>query len=97
MSDDKPKLCFDKDYKIRILDPAKAAHAEDLNKECGGFIESIDNFICHVIAQMMSLFLSEISSFNSKINGLVEVLEQHAKKIDDQKLRVGKDESLFWG
>lgn len=30
----------------------------------------------------------EISSFNGKINGLVAVLELHAKRIDEQKLRV---------
>jgi hypothetical protein len=38
--DDKPKICFDKDYKIRILDPEKAAHAEELNTECASFVES---------------------------------------------------------
>jgi hypothetical protein len=37
---------------------------------------------------MYSLSHSEISSFNAKINGLVEVLELHAKRIDDQKLKV---------
>ena len=30
----------------------------------------------------------EIGSFNGKINDLVEVLEQHAVRIDEQKLRV---------
>ena len=38
--DDKPKICFDKDYGIRILDPAKAEHAEELNEECSKFVES---------------------------------------------------------
>lgn len=40
MADEKPKICFDKEYKIRILDPAKAEHAEELNTECSGFVES---------------------------------------------------------
>lgn len=38
--DDRPKICFDKDYKIRVLDPTKAAQAEELSAECGSFVES---------------------------------------------------------
>ena len=49
MADDKPKLCFDKEYKIRILDPAKYDHAEELNKECTGFVESKCNNIKIII------------------------------------------------
>ena len=32
----------------------------------------------------------EIGSFNGKINELVDVLEQHAVRIDEQKLRVSQ-------
>ena len=89
--DDKPKISFDKEYKIRILDPAKAEHAEELNTECSGFVESMAPYrhtlYPHTLTRLFIL-ISEIADFNGKINGLVEVLEQHAKRIDDQKLRV---------
>lgn len=36
-----------------------------------------------------SNFVEKISSFNEKVNTLVNVLDQHANRIDAQKLRVG--------
>jgi hypothetical protein len=38
--DDRPKISFDKDYKIRVLDPAKVAQAQELSTECESFVES---------------------------------------------------------
>jgi Intraflagellar transport complex B, subunit 20 len=67
--DDKVKICFDKDYKIKALDPEKFQRGEDLEKECG-------------------VFTDKISAFGEKVNGLVNILEQHAAKIDNQKLKV---------
>ena len=65
---EKVKICFDKEYKVRILDPVKFAHAESLEKECETFIDKVSNF-------------------NDKINSLVDVLETHATRIDDRKLK----------
>ena len=69
MMDDKVKIVFDKEYKIRALDPVKFEKGEALEKECGNFVE-------------------KISSFNEKVNTLVDVLDLHANRIDSQKLRV---------
>jgi len=66
--DDKVKISFDGDYKLRILEDSKFKQAEDLEKECSTFVEKISNF-------------------NGKVSSLVEVLEQHASRIDKQKLR----------
>lgn len=63
------KICFDKEYKIRVYDPVKFQKSEELEKECANFVE-------------------KISSFNEKVNTLVDVLDQHANRIDAQKLRV---------
>jgi len=38
--DDKVRICFDKEYKIRALQPDKFGHAEELEKECSNFVES---------------------------------------------------------
>eukprot|EP01038_Epipyxis_sp_PR26KG_P006621 gene6621-9088_t len=66
--DDKVKITFDKEYKLRVLDPVKFERGEELEKECSTFVE-------------------KISSFNTKINSLVDVLDSHANRIDGQKLR----------
>mmetsp|Transcript_2215 Transcript_2215/g.3695 ORF Transcript_2215/g.3695 Transcript_2215/m.3695 type:complete len:128 (-) Transcript_2215:109-492(-) len=66
--DDKVKIVFDKEYKIRALDPVKFEKGEALEKECSNFVE-------------------KISSFNEKVNTLVDILDLHANRIDSQKLR----------
>jgi hypothetical protein len=38
--DEKVKICFDKDYKIRIMDPTKFSRSEQLDTECSAFMES---------------------------------------------------------
>lgn len=67
--DEKVKIVFDKEYKIRVLDPVKFEKGEALEKECANFVD-------------------KISSFNEKVNTLVDVLDLHASRIDAQKLRV---------
>jgi hypothetical protein len=69
--DEKVKIVFDKEYKIRALDPVKFEKGEALEKECANFVEKISNF-------------------NEKVNTLVDVLDQHANRIDEQKLRVSE-------
>ncbi len=65
----KIQLYFDKEYKIRVLEPTKFEKNELLEKECSNFVE-------------------KINGFNDKVKTLSEVLEEHAKRIDTQKLRV---------
>jgi hypothetical protein len=38
--DERVKICFDKEYRIRVLDPVKFNRAEGLEKESGIFVES---------------------------------------------------------
>lgn len=38
--DEKLKVCFDKEYKIRVLDPVRSERTEDLQSECTNFSES---------------------------------------------------------
>lgn len=66
--DEKVKISFDKEYKIRVLEAAKFERGEELEKECSSFTE-------------------KISTFNEKVNTLVNILEDHANRIDTQKLR----------
>jgi hypothetical protein len=75
--DEKVKIVFDREYKIRALDPAKFEKGEALEKECTNFVE-------------------KISSFNEKVNTLVDVLDLHASRIDAQKLRVIRFASFIY-
>ena len=38
--DEKVKICFDKEYRIRVMDPEKFERSEQLDVECSGFMES---------------------------------------------------------
>jgi intraflagellar transport protein 20 len=38
------KICFDENYKIKAIEPAKFVRAEELEKECGQFVEKISSF-----------------------------------------------------
>ena len=73
--DDKVKLSFDAEYKVRVLEPSKFSAAEELQQESTQFVE-------------------RVSKFNDKVHSLVEVLEAHAKRIDENKLRVSNQVSL---
>ena len=42
--DDKAKICFDDEYKIRVLDPSKFSKAEELQKESSLFADKISVF-----------------------------------------------------
>jgi intraflagellar transport protein 20 len=42
--DDKIKISFDNEYKIRVLDPVKYSKAEELQKESSAFTEKITQF-----------------------------------------------------
>jgi hypothetical protein len=45
MSDaSKIQLFFDKEYKIRVLDPVKFEKSEALEKECSAFLEKVTVF-----------------------------------------------------
>ncbi len=39
--EDKVKICFDNEYRIRALDPVKCNRAEDLQNESSNFSESM--------------------------------------------------------
>jgi len=95
--DEKLKVCFDKEYKIRVLDPVKSERTEDLQSECTNFGESMYCIKCYCYYYcccypncfyLYILHFIEISSFSEKISSLVQILEVHANRIDTQKLRV---------
>ena len=74
--DERVKLSFDDNSKVRVFEDAKFTRTQELLSECNGFA-------------------SKVGEFREKTNALVNVLEAHAKKIDDQKLRVSYLNRLY--
>ena len=62
--DEKVKICFDKEYKIKAIDPLKFAQAEELEKQCGSFVEKISSFSEKVnsLVQVLELHASRIDA-----------------------------------
>jgi len=42
--DDKVKISFDADYRVRVYDEGKFKKSEELEKECSGFLDKIGTF-----------------------------------------------------
>lgn len=42
--DEKVKISFDNEYRIRVLDPVKFQKGEELERECSSFVEKIGSF-----------------------------------------------------
>lgn len=68
-TDEKVKISFDSEFKIRVLEESKFKRSQELDKESSSFVE-------------------KITTFNDKVNNLVDVLESHATRIEAQKLKV---------
>jgi hypothetical protein len=68
-TDEKVKISFDSEFKIRVLEESKFKRSEELDKESSSFVE-------------------KLTTFNDKVNNLVDVLESHATRIESQKLKV---------
>jgi hypothetical protein len=64
MTDSKVQVYFDKDYKIRLLDPTKFEKTEQLEKECGAFVEKIGSFNekIHTLVEVLEAHTTRIDA-----------------------------------
>jgi len=85
MVDEKVKICFDKEYKIKALDPVKFARGEELEKECGQFVEKISSFSDKVnaLVEVLELNAGRIDAQKLRAIGLRMAKENEA----DQRSR----------
>lgn len=59
--DEKIKITFDKEYKIRIMDPIKFERSEQLDTECNSFMESKFSFFYFILFYVTFFSLHFIS------------------------------------
>lgn len=73
MTDNKIQLYFDKDHKIRAFDPVKFERSEQLEKECGTFVEKIGTFNekVHSLVEVLEVHAARIDAQKLKV---IEVL-----------------------
>ncbi len=64
MTDSKVQVYFDKDYKIRLLDPTRFEKSEQLEKECGSFVEKIGSFNekIHTLVEVLEAHATRIDA-----------------------------------
>ena len=80
MADEKVKICFDKEYKIKALDPVKFARGEELEKECGQFVEKISSFggKVNALVEVLELNAGRIDAQKLRAIGLRMAKENEA-------------------
>jgi len=77
---DDVKVTFDSEYKVRILDEAKAKRAGELEKGCSNFVEKITLFSDKVndLVQVLETHASRIDSKKLRAIGLRMAAENEA-------------------
>jgi hypothetical protein len=75
MADPKIQLYFDKEYKIRAFDPVKFERSEQLEKECGVFVEKIGSFNEKVrsLVEVLEAHAARIDTQKLKVKLLLEI------------------------
>lgn len=66
----KVQVFFDKDYKIRLLDPTKFEKSENLEKECGVFVDKIGSFNekIHSLVEILESHAQRIDSQKLRVS-----------------------------
>lgn len=83
--DDKVKISFDSEYRVRVLEEAKFKKSEELEKECSGFLEKIGTFSDKVnaLVEILESHATRIDAQKLKAIGLRMAAENEA----DQRQR----------
>lgn len=78
--DEKVKICFDKDYKIKAFDPVKFSRGEELEKECGQFVEKISNFSekVNTLVDVLEAHATRIDTQKLRVKNYVWFIDMHS-------------------
>ncbi|KAJ0410687.1 hypothetical protein ATCC90586_008272 [Pythium insidiosum] len=66
-----PRICFDDEYRVRVLEKESIAHTVDLEQESNQFATS----------------MRELEEFHEIVKGVLEVMEGQARRIEREKLK----------
>lgn len=79
---DKISITFDEENRIRVLESDKFQDTEAMKNESMEFIKS------KIFPSALFKSPKEIISFDETVSSLVETLENQARKVEQEKLRV---------
>jgi len=85
--DDKVKISFDSEYRVRVLDEAKFKKSEELEKECSGFLDKIGTFGEKVnsLVEVLEAHAQRIDAQKLKAIGLRMAAENEAEQRQKQE------------
>lgn len=90
--DDKVKITFDAEYRVRVLEEGKFKQSEELEKECSGFLEKIGTFgdKVNALVEVLEAHADRIDAQKLKAMGLRMLAENEAeqRQKQDRALRV---------
>lgn len=96
-----PRVSFDDEYRVRVLDKESIAHTQELQLESNQFatsqwLELGDATACGHEADVWRCmsFLTELEEFHEIVKGVLEVLEGQAKRIEREKLKVALSQGM---
>lgn len=75
--EEKIKICFDKEYKIRVMDPVKFERSEELDVECSAFMESEWNVLYSVCDCTVLFYFSNVMCFVVNVRYFKEMSTMH--------------------
>mmetsp|Transcript_28758 Transcript_28758/g.64262 ORF Transcript_28758/g.64262 Transcript_28758/m.64262 type:complete len:132 (+) Transcript_28758:110-505(+) len=88
MDEDKQvPIHFDENSRIRVLDPEKFKHTEDLADECKSFVEKIEDFsgTVHVLVEVLDTQAKRIEHAKLKAIGQRNLVESEADNRETKK------------
>ena len=85
--DDKVKISFDSEYRVRVLDEARFKKSEELEKECSGFLDKIGTFGEKVnsLVEVLEAHAQRIDAQKLKAIGLRMAAENEAEQRQKQE------------
>ena len=85
--DEKIKISFDAEYKIRVLDAAKFKRGEEMEKECSSFVDKISSFSekVNALVEILELHASRIDAQKLHAIGLRMASENEAEQRSRQQ------------
>jgi len=87
MADEKVKISFDGEYKVRVLESAKFKKGQDLTNECAAFVDKISTFSEKVnsLVDVLELHAARIDAQKLRAIGLRMASENESEQRSRQQ------------
>jgi len=78
---------FDEESRIRVLDPEKFRHTEELAEQCTAFVDKIESFsgTVHLLVEVLDAHAKRIEHAKLKAIGQRNLVESEAENRENKK------------